>query len=137
MISSTLRIPATAVRRDPAHTSICRERPIMRRHHFKDSGIDVLPLGDPVDLTAVVADDALIDALSGDVLAELLADDVLIEALVARMPPGTAPPRGDVLARLLVELLAAWMAEARGYGSRRWNVPRDPTDLDELSNGGA
>ena len=73
----------------------------MRQHHFKDSGIDVLPLGDPVDLAAVAADDALIDALSGDVLAELLADDVLIEALVARMPPGTAPPRGDVLAGLL------------------------------------
>ena len=70
----------------------------MRQHHFKDSGIDVLPLGDPVDLAAVAADDALIDALSGDVLAELLADDMLIEALVARMPPGTAPPRGDVLA---------------------------------------
>lgn len=85
----------------------------MRQHHFKDSGIDVLPLGDPVDLAAVTADDALIDALSGDVLAAMLADDVLIEALVARMPPGTAPPRGDVLAGLLVELLAAWVAEAR------------------------
>ena len=109
----------------------------MRRHHFKDSGIDVLPLGDPVDLAAVAADGALIDALSGDVLAELLTDDALIEALVAQMPPGTAPPRGDVLAGLLVELLAAWVAEIRGYGSRRWNVTRDPTDLDELSNGGA
>jgi hypothetical protein len=103
------------VRRDPAHISICRERLIMRRHPFKDSGIDVLPLGDPVDLAAIAADDALIDALSGDVLAELLADDVLIEALVARMPLGTAPPRSDVLAGLLTELLAAWVAEARGY----------------------
>jgi hypothetical protein len=109
----------------------------MRRYHFKDSGIDVLPLGDPVDLAAVAADDALIDVLSGDVLAELLADDALIEALVARMPPGTAPLRGDVLAGLLVELLAAWVAEVRGYGPRRRNVTRDPTDLDELSNGGA
>jgi hypothetical protein len=71
----------------------------MRRHSFNDSGIDVLPVGDPIDLVAVVTDDALIDALSGDVLAELLADDVLIDALVARMPPGTAPPRGDVLAQ--------------------------------------
>lgn len=88
----------------------------MGRHRFKDSGIDVLPLGDLVDLAAVTADDALIDALSGDVLAALLADDVLIEALVARMPPGTAPPRGDVLAGLLVELLAAWVAETRRYG---------------------
>ena len=109
----------------------------MRQHHFKDSGIDVLPLGDPVDSAAVTADDALIDALSGDVLAELLADDVLIEALIARMPPGTAPPRGDVLAGLLAELLAAWVAETRRYGPRRWTVPRDPTDLEELSNGGA
>jgi hypothetical protein len=109
----------------------------MRRHPFEDSGIDALPVGDLVDLTAVVADDALIDVLSGDVLTELLADDALIEALVARMPPGTVPPRGDVLAGLLVELLAAWVTEARGYGSQRRNVPRDPTDLDELSNGGA
>ena len=96
----------------------------MRQHHFKDSGTDVLPLGDPVDLAAVAADDALIDVLSGDVLAELLADDVLIDALVARMPPGTAPPRGDVLAGLLAELLAAWVAEARRYGPRRWTPPR-------------
>jgi hypothetical protein len=88
----------------------------MRRHHFKDSRSDVLPLGDPVELAAVAADDALIDALSGDVLAELLADDALIEALVAQMPPGTAPRRGDVLAGLLVELLAAWVAEARDTG---------------------
>ena len=95
----------------------------MRRHHLKNSGIDVLPVDDPVDMAAVAADDALVDALSGDVLAELLADDALIEALVARMPPGTAPARGDVLAGLLVELLAAWVAEVRGYGSRRWNVP--------------
>ena len=107
----------------------------MRQHHFKDSGIDVLPLGGPVDLAAVAADDALIDALSGDVLAELLADDVLIEALVARMPPGTAPPRGDVLAGLLAELLAAWVAEARRYGPRRWTVPRGLTDLEEPFNG--
>jgi hypothetical protein len=98
----------------------------MRRHHLKDSGNDVLPLGGPVDLAAVAADDALIDALSGDVLAELLADDMLIEALVAKMPPGTAPRRGDVLAGLLAELLAAWVAEARGYGSRRWNCPPRP-----------
>ena len=98
----------------------------MRRHHFDDSGIDVLPLGSPVDLAAVAADDALIDALSGDVLAELLADDVLIEALVARMPPGTAPPRGDVLAGLLAGLLAAWVAETRGSGSRHWNCPPRP-----------
>lgn len=98
----------------------------MGRQRFKDSGIDVLPLGDLVDLAAVTADDALIDALSGDVLAALLADDVLIEALVARMPPGTAPPRGDVLAGLLVELLAAWVAEARRYGPRRRPVPHDP-----------
>lgn len=116
-----------SVRRDPAHISICRERPIMRRRRLKDSGIDVLPLGDPVDLAAVAADDALIDALSGDVLAELLADDVLIEALVARMPPGTAPSRGDALAGLLAELLAVWVAEARRSGPRRRPVPRDPT----------
>ena len=97
----------------------------MRRHHFKDSGIDVLPLGDPVDLAAVAADDALIDALSGDVLAELLADDVLIEALVARMPPGIAPPRGDVLAGLLASCCAG-VAEARRYGPRRWTSPPRP-----------
>ena len=86
----------------------------------------MLPLGDPVDSAAVTADDALIDALSGDVLAELLADDVLIDALVARMPPGTAPPRGDVLAGLLAELLAAWVAEARRYGAAALDCPPRP-----------
>ena len=107
----------------------------MRRHHFDDSGIDVLPLGSPVDLAAVAADDALIDALSGDVLAELLADDVLIEALVARMPPGTAPPAAT-----------SWPGYWPGCWPRGWPrhggpgrgtgiVPRDPTDLEELSNG--
>jgi hypothetical protein len=64
----------------------------MRRHQFKGSEFDVLPLGGPVDPAAVTADDALIDTLADDALIELLADDALIEALVARMPPGTAPP---------------------------------------------
>jgi len=64
----------------------------MRRHQFKGSEFDVLPLGGPVDPAAVTADDALIDTLADDALIELLADDALIEALVARMPSGTAPP---------------------------------------------
>jgi hypothetical protein len=108
----------------------------MRRHQFKGSEFDVLPLGGPVDPAAVTADDALIDTLADDALIELLADDALIEALVARMPSGTAPPRGeaprgDVLAGLLAQLLAAWVAEARGYGPPRWNAAATgPSDLE-------
>jgi hypothetical protein len=108
----------------------------MRRHQFKGSEFDVLPLGGPVDPAAVTADDTLIDTLADDALIELLADDALIEALVARMPPGTAPPRGepprgDVLAGLLAQLLTAWVAEARGYGPPRWNVAATgPSDLE-------
>ena len=118
----------------------------MRRHQFKGSEFDVLPLGGPVDPAAVTADDALIDTLADDALIELLADDALIElladdalieALVARMPSGTAPPRGeaprgDVLAGLLAQLLAAWVAEARGYGPPRWNAAATgPSDLEQ------
>ena len=109
----------------------------MRRHQFKGSEFDVLPLGGPVDPAAVTADDALIDTLADDALIELLADDALIEALVARMPPGIAPPRGDVLAGLLAQLLTVWVAEARGYGPPRWNVAATgPSDLERRSRPG-
>jgi hypothetical protein len=62
----------------------------MVERRFRGSGFDMLPLGDPVDLAAVAADDALIDALSG-------------------RTPGAVPRGGDPVA----ELLAAWAADAR------------------------
>jgi Anti-sigma-D factor RsdA to sigma factor binding region len=62
----------------------------MGERRFRGSGFDMLPLGDFVDLAAVAADDALIDALSA-------------------RTPGAVPPAGDPVA----ELLAAWAADAR------------------------
>lgn len=59
-----------------------------------DSGFDVLPFGDLVDLAAVAADDALIEALAG-------------------RTPGGVPPAADPVAELLAKMLAAaWVAEA-------------------------
>jgi len=66
----------------------------MGKRRFSGSRCDLLPLGDLADLVAVVADDALIDAVSG-------------------RAPGTVPLVGDPVAELLVELLAAWAADAR------------------------
>ena len=62
----------------------------MRECRFTDSGFDVLPLGDLVDLAAVAADDALIEALAG-------------------RTRGAVPPAADPVA----ERRAVWTAEAR------------------------
>ena len=85
---------APAVRRDPAHTSICRGRAIMGKRRLNGSRFDLLPLGELADLAAVAAHKALVDTLSG-------------------RAPGTVPPVSDPVAELLVELLAAWAADAR------------------------
>ena len=76
----------------------------MGKRRLNGSRFDLLPLGELADLAAIAADKALTDTLSG-------------------RAPGAVPPVGDPVAELLVELLAAWAADAR----------RDPPVWDALS----
>ena len=78
----------------------------MGKRRLGGSRFGLLPLGDLVDLAAVAADDALIDALAG-------------------RAPGTVPPVGDPVAELLLELLAVWAADAR-RDPPVWEAPSAP-----------